>query len=131
MEERSFTMSKIRSKNTKPEVLLRSALFKQGFRYRLHSKKLPGKPDIVLAKYKTVIFVHGCFWHLHKECRDGRMPKSNLEYWVPKLNNNVERDAAHQSALSELGWKVIVVWECEILKDLKQVVSTLKMFIKN
>jgi DNA mismatch endonuclease (patch repair protein) len=111
-------MSRIRSKDTKPELILRSALFHIGFRYRLHDKKLPGKPDLVFKKFKTVIFVHGCFWHLHENCRDGRLPKSKLDYWEPKLKKNVERDIIHEENLKSLGWKVVVVWECEILKNL-------------
>lgn len=123
-------MSRIRSKNTKPEMALRTALFKAGYRYRLHAKHLPGKPDLVLPKYKTVIFVHGCFWHLHENCRDGRLPKSKLEYWEPKLNRNVERDNIHQNALLSLGWKVIVVWECEIKKNLELVVNSINSILR-
>ena len=129
-EKRSYTMSRIRSKNTKPEMALRTALFKAGYRYRLHAKHLPGKPDLVLPKYKTVIFVHGCFWHLHENCRDGRLPKSKLEYWEPKLNRNVERDNIHQNALLSLGWKVIVVWECEIKKNLELVVNSINSILR-
>jgi DNA mismatch endonuclease (patch repair protein) len=122
-------MSRIRSKNTKPEMLLRSALFRAGFRYRLHLKTLPGKPDLVFARFKTVIFVHGCFWHLHKNCRDGRLPKSNLEYWQQKLINNVERDMVNYSHLNELGWKIITVWECEIQKDLDSIIKKIKSIL--
>jgi len=119
-------MSRIRSKNTKPEMILRSALFRRGFRYRLHDKKLAGKPDLVFRKYKTVIFVHGCFWHLHKNCRDGRLPKSKLEYWKPKLTKNVERDVLHSVELKGQGWTVLTIWECEILKRLDAIVSMIE-----
>jgi DNA mismatch endonuclease, patch repair protein len=117
-EKRSYVMSKIRSKNTKPELQLRSALHRLGFRFRLYKKDLPGKPDIVLPKYKMVIFVHGCFWHLHPGCREGRIPNSNSEFWRNKLLKNVERDLKHQHTCEKLGWKVLVIWECEIQKQL-------------
>jgi DNA mismatch endonuclease, patch repair protein len=129
-ERRSYTMSRIRSKNTKPEKILRSALFKEGLRYRLHSKHLPGKPDIVFPRHKVAVFVHGCFWHLHKGCRDGRLPKSRLEYWMPKLNRNVERDFSNQNALASQGWNVITVWECEIHKHLAEAISRVKSSLK-
>lgn len=109
-------MSKIRSKNTKPEVLLRSILFRKGFRFRVHYLKLPGKPDIVLPKYKTVIFVHGCFWHYHEDCNEGRIPNTNTSFWETKLSKNVERDLRHQNEILNLGWQVIVVWECQLIK---------------
>lgn len=115
-KKRSEVMSKIRGKNTKPEMLLRSQLFRQGFRFRVHQKNLPGKPDIILPKYKTVIFVHGCFWHYHKDCREGRIPSTNSIFWKEKLEKNVEKDKSNIKALKKLGWKVIVVWECEIEK---------------
>ena len=123
-------MSRIRSKNTKPELMLRSALFKAGFRYRLHSMTLPGKPDLVFPKFKTVIFIHGCFWHLHENCRDGRLPKSKLEYWEPKLKKNVERDIIHKQSLLDAGWIVITVWECEINKGLEDIITRLKNLLK-
>lgn len=107
-------MSKIRSKDTKPERVLRSALHRMGFRFRIHKKDLPGKPDIVLPKYRTVIFVHGCFWHYHKDCREGRIPSSNSAFWKEKLEKNVTKDRRHQLALEAQGWHVIVVWECEL-----------------
>ncbi|MDY0240119.1 MAG: DNA mismatch endonuclease Vsr [Bacteroidales bacterium] len=109
-------MSKIRSKNTKPEIILRSALHRLGYRFRVHKKDLPGKPDIVLPKYGTVIFVHGCFWHYHEDCREGRIPDTNSKFWKEKLFKNVEKDKSHQKNCRELGWKVIVVWECEVEK---------------
>ncbi len=107
-------MSKIRSKDTKPERVVRSALHKLGFRFRIHKKDLPGKPDIVLSKYQTVIFVHGCFWHYHQDCREGRIPSTNSHFWKEKLEKNVAKDQRHQLALKALGWRVIVVWECEL-----------------
>jgi len=107
-------MSKIRAKNTKPELALRSELFRQGFRFRLHRKDLPGKPDIVLPKYRTAIFVNGCFWHFHKDCREGRIPSTNSKFWKQKLQRNIMKDQANINALKRANWKVIVIWECEI-----------------
>ncbi len=111
---RSYNMSQIKGKNTKPEVLVRKFLFAQGFRFRLHDKKLPGKPDIVLPKYKTVIFVNGCFWHGHQECKYFVLPKTNTEFWNAKITGNVKKDILNQVKLVEMGWRVIVVWECEL-----------------
>jgi DNA mismatch endonuclease (patch repair protein) len=111
---RSYTMSRIRSKDTKPEMIVRRFLYHHGFRYKLHVKELPGKPDIVLQKYKTVIFVHGCFWHSHSECRHRRFPKTNIEYWKPKLEKNVARDTISYIELYRMGYQVIVVYECEL-----------------
>lgn len=109
-------MSNISAKNTKPEIILRKALFRKGYRYRINCKKLPGKPDIVLPKYKTVIFVNGCFWHSHKDCKDAHLPKTNIEFWRNKINSNVERDNKNIQQLQDAGWNVIVVWECELKK---------------
>jgi DNA mismatch endonuclease (patch repair protein) len=125
-EKRSEVMSKIRGTNTKPELLLRSELFREGFRFRIHQKNLPGKPDIVLAKYKTAIFVHGCFWHFHKDCRDGRIPSSNSKFWKEKLHRNITRDAKNVKELEDLGWTVLVIWECQLYSNLKSVVKRLK-----
>lgn len=111
--QRSERMSRIRSGDTKPERALRSALHASGFRFRLHKKGLPGKPDLVFAKYKAVIFVHGCFWHAHT-CQKGRIPEGNRAFWLAKLSNNVERDARNTRCLKDLGWRVMVVWECEL-----------------
>lgn len=122
-EKRALVMSRIRGKDTKPEMLLRSELFKKGLRYRVHVKKLSGKPDIVFTKYKLVIFVHGCFWHLHPSCREGRLPKTKLDYWAPKLLRNVERDTAHVQELTKAGWTVLTFWECEIESSLKNAVK--------
>jgi DNA mismatch endonuclease (patch repair protein) len=107
-------MSRIKGKNTKPEEIVRKYLFSKGFRYRKNDKRLPGTPDIVLPKYKTVIFVNGCFWHGHKDCRYFVVPKTNTDFWLKKINTNLERDKRKQEALKELGWNVIVVWECEL-----------------
>ena len=115
-KKRSEVMSKIRSKNTKPELLLRSMLHKNGLRYRIHRKDLPGKPDIVFSKYKLIIFIHGCFWHFHKDCPEGRIPNTNTKFWKEKLQKNVEKDERYQKILQKSGWNVLVVWECEIEK---------------
>ena len=106
-------MSLIRSANTAPEIIVRKLLYSLGCRFRLHKKDLPGKPDIVLKKYKTVIFVHGCFWHQHKRCKRSNIPKSNTSYWKPKLSNNIKRDIQHKTDLRKLGWRTITIWECE------------------
>jgi len=124
--KRSEVMSKIRSKDTKPELVFRKALFNKGFRYRMHVKDLPGKPDIVLPKYKTVIFVHGCFWHYHENCSEGRIPDTNSKFWRDKLIKNVERDKKNQKGLEQKGWNVIVVWECEIEKKLKETLENVE-----
>ena len=113
-------MSRIRSKDTKPEMLVRKFLHKSGFRYRLHVKDLPGKPDIVLPKYKTVIFVHGCFWHGHEGCKYYVVPKTKTEWWVDKINRNKTIDAQSISSLQSTGWKVLEIWECELKKGLFQ-----------
>ena len=114
-EVRSRNMSHIRSTNSKPEEIVRKYLFSKGYRYRKNVKHLPGKPDIVLPKYKTVIFVNGCFWHKH-DCPRFVWPSSNTEYWIPKITRNVERDNANHAELQSLGWNVIVIWECELKK---------------
>lgn len=116
-ETRSYNMSRIRSKNTKPEEVVRRYLFSQGFRYRKHDTRLPGKPDIVLPKYKTVIFVNGCFWHAHEGCRFFVWPKNNAEFWKKKIESNVQRDNRNYRLLVQQGWNVIVVWECELNKE--------------
>ena len=128
-KKRSEIMSKIRSKNTRPEKFLRSALHNRGYRFRIHKKGLPGNPDIVLSKHKTIIFVNGCFWHHHEECKSGRIPKTNKKYWKEKLSNNIERDKHNQKACEDLGWKVIVVWECEIKKELPKTIEKIKSIL--
>lgn len=115
--QRHTCMSHIRSCNTKPEVKLRKELFGLGYRYRINKKCLPGSPDIVLTKYHTCIFVNGCFWHGHKGCRYATRPKSNVEFWSNKIENNHERDLKDYTFLESLGWRVIVVWECELKKN--------------
>lgn len=115
-DKRSWNMSRIKSTNTKPELIVRSMLHKLGYRFRLKSKILPGKPDIILPKYKSVIFVHGCFWHRHKNCKYAYNPKSNKKFWDTKFQNNVKRDTFVKKAIKELGWKVIVIWECQLSK---------------
>ncbi len=112
--ERSMRMSRIRSRDTLPELALRKALFALGFRYRLDDRKLPGRPDIVLPRYKTAIFVHGCFWHRHEGCKIATTPKSNTAFWVDKFRRNVERDARVAGELEAAGWRVFVAWECEL-----------------
>jgi len=124
-QKRSEVMSKIRDKNTKPEILLRSALFRLGFRFRIHKKDLPGKPDIVLPKYKTAIFVHGCFWHYHKDCREGRIPDTNSKFWKEKLEKNIKKDNDYILKLEEMDWRVIVAWECEIEKNMARLLDTI------
>lgn len=113
-------MSRIRSKNTKPEILVRKFLFAHGFRYRINVKTLPGTPDIVLKKYKTVIFVNGCFWHGHEGCRYAHLPKSNLEYWETKINRNKERDLQERIQLRRMGWHVIQFWECQLKPKVRE-----------
>ena len=113
-------MSHIRGTNTKPEIIVRKFLFSKGFRYSLNSKKLPGKPDIVLRKYKTVIFVNGCFWHGHDGCSLFVVPKSNTQFWLDKINYNKERDSKNHELLKQLGWKVIVVWQCELKSAIRE-----------
>ena len=111
---RSYNMSRIRNKDTKPEILVRKFLFANGFRYRLNDKKLPGKPDIVLPKYKTVIFVNGCFWHGHENCKYFKLPATRTEWWKEKIEGNIKNDITKHALLREAGYKVIVVWECEV-----------------
>lgn len=113
-EQRSRNMAAIKGKDTKPEMIVRKYLFSRGLRFRVQVRKLPGKPDIVLPKYKTAIFVNGCFWHGHEGCKYFRLPKSNVEFWKEKIERNLERDKESMQALFDLGWKVIRVWECEL-----------------
>ena len=115
-EVRSYNMSCIKGKGTKPEEMVRKYLFSQGFRYRKNDKKLPGTPDVVLPKYKTVIFVNGCFWHGHEGCKYFVWPKNNAEFWKAKILQNIERDKRDFERLENAGWKVIVVWECQLKK---------------
>lgn len=116
-EARSFNMSRIRGTNTQPEVKVRQYLFSKGFRYRKNDKRLPGTPDIVLPKYHTVVFVNGCYWHRHANCKYATTPSSNAEFWITKFSKNVENDKKNSIALTSMGWAVLTVWECEIKKD--------------
>ena len=116
-EQRSYNMSRIHSKNTKPEELVRKFLFSQGFRYRKNDAKLPGKPDIVLPKYKAVIFVNGCFWHGHEGCRYFVWPKNNAVFWKEKITGNIQRDKHNHQLLANQGWRVIEIWECQLMKS--------------
>lgn len=113
-EQRSRNMAAIKGKDTKPEMIVRKYLFSRGLRFRVQVRKLPGNPDIVLPKYKTVIFVNGCFWHGHEGCKYFRLPKSNVEFWKEKIERNIKRDKESTQALFDLGWKVVRVWECEL-----------------
>lgn len=131
-EQRSRNMSAIRSKNTKPEETVRKYLFSQGFRYRKNDSRLPGKPDIVLPKYKTVIFVNGCFWHAHEGCRYFVWPKNNEFFWRNKIEGNVTRDNVNYEKLKQLGWRTLIVWECELKKANKQqTLENLVLSIRN
>ena len=128
-EKRSRNMSAIKSKNTKPEIAVRKLLHSLGYRFRLHSKDLPGSPDIVLPKYNTVIFVHGCFWHRHKNCKYASTPKTRKEFWEKKFKSNVKRDLEIQEKIKNIGWKSVVIWECEInelIKDSSMIINKLK-----
>lgn len=121
-------MRGVRQKNTKPELRVRSLLHAMGYRFRLHRRDLPGQPDIVLPRHQAIVMVHGCFWHQHAGCPYTNVPRSRTDYWLPKLTRTVARDAAAQSALGELGWRVLVVWECETL-DLAILRNRLSRFL--
>ncbi len=127
-EIRSYNMSKIRGRDTKPEEAVRKYLFAQGFRYRKNVRTLPGSPDIVLPKYKTCIFVNGCFWHKHEGCKYFVWPKSNADFWKAKIESNIERDRTNNDLLQQCGWNVIVVWECELKK--KSIEQTMQKIIQ-
>lgn len=125
-EVRSYNMSKIKGKDTKPEILVRKFLFGKGLRYKLHDKKLPGKPDLVFPKYKKIIFIHGCFWHGHESCKYFVIPKTRTEWWLNKINRNKEKDMESIQKLKNEGWKVYVVWECDLKNSKKEeILSTL------
>lgn len=121
-------MAAIKGKDTKPEIIVRKFLFAHGFRYRLHDKRLPGKPDIVLPKYKTVIFIHGCFWHRHQNCKYFVVPKTRTEWWLNKINGNVANDKKIRSSLRKDGWKIITIWECELKP--RKITTTLQKLIQ-
>ena len=129
-EKRSEVMSRIRSVDTTPERAVRSMLHKSGYRFRLHRRDLPGKPDVVLPKFRAVVFIHGCFWHQHADCNEGRIPNTRPEYWVEKLQRTVQRDQEHQKKLQEAGWGVLVLWECEIEKRPDEVRVKIERFLK-
>ena len=120
-------MSRIRAKNTKPEVFVRSMLHRMGYRFRIHLKGLPGKPDIVLPKYHTAIFVHGCFWHGHEGCKDFAPPKTRTEWWLNKINGNKKKDTENIAQLDRQGWQVIIIWECELTPDERE--NTIKSLV--
>lgn len=119
-EQRHKCMAAIRSKNTRPEVLVRKFLFSRGFRYRLNHPRLPGHPDVVLRKYRTVIFVNGCFWHGHEGCKYFRLPRTNVEFWASKIERNQKRDKEEQVRLAEMGWHCITIWECQLKPSVRE-----------
>ena len=129
-EKRSWNMSRIKGRDTAPERKLRSGLHRLGFRYRIHDDKLPGKPDIVLRKYRTVIFVHGCFWHRHDGCKHAAIPKSNQDFWLKKFRDTLDRDKRNIEAIKNLNWRVIIVWECEINSDPYQVTRSVAFHLQ-
>lgn len=129
-ERRSRIMSRIAGSNTRPEIVVRKLLHGMGYRFRLHDKKLPGKPDIVLPRHRKVIFVHGCFWHGHLGCRRSKLPSSNVEFWGRKIAGNIERDKKNLETLAVLGWKVLIVWSCQMGK-VEPLKEKLKGFMEN
>lgn len=128
-EVRSFNMGRIKGKDTKPEMLVRSFLFNKGFRYRLHDKKLPGKPDMVFPKYRTVVFINGCFWHGHKGCKYFKLPQTRTRWWADKIKKNQDRDVVNITALRNSDWRVITIWECLVKNDKKE--KTLEKLVKD
>jgi DNA mismatch endonuclease (patch repair protein) len=120
---RSYNMSRIRSKDTKPEMIVRKYLHSKGFRFRLHRKDLPGRPDIVFPKYKTVVFIHGCFWHGHQNCTYFKIPKTNADWWLQKINRNIENDKKAKQHLKKEGWNVIDIWECDLKNNSKKILA--------
>ncbi|MCC6345678.1 MAG: DNA mismatch endonuclease Vsr [Nitrospirales bacterium] len=128
--KRRQIMSSIRGKNTEPELSVRRLVHAMGYRYRLHSKMLPGRPDMVFTRRKKVIFVHGCFWHMHPKCPKGRPPKSNLDYWLPKLKENRRRDLRNQKELRRRGWQALIVWQCE-LKNIGKLADKIALFLES
>ncbi len=128
-EQRHYTMSRIRGKDTKPEILVRKYLFSEGFRFRKNDKRYPGHPDIVLPKYRTMIFVNGCFWHGHENCKYYTIPKTNTDFWVAKVRRNQERDRSDNEALAAMGWRVLTIWECQL--DRNRIEITLKNLVED
>lgn len=128
-EQRSWNMSRIRGTDTKPEVLLRSLLHGAGYRFRLHDTKLPGRPDIILKKYRAVIFVHGCYWHRHLNCPNATTPSTRTKFWQTKFDDTVKRDKRKAAELTDHGWRVITVWECELEKDPQRVLDDIRYML--
>jgi len=128
-DKRSQIMSRVSGKNTKPELIVRSMLHSMGYRFRLHRNDLPGKPDITLPKHKKIIFVHGCFWHGHKDCKRAKQPATNKNFWHEKLAKNVERDLLNMKYIIALGWDILVIWTCEV-KDMNQLKNKLRTFLE-
>ncbi len=128
--QRSAVMAKVHSRDTKPEILVRSLIHRMGFRFRLHNKRLPGNPDIVLPRHKKIVFVHGCFWHQHEGCPHAARPASNVDYWNKKLDGNLRRDKINLEKLEAMGWRVLVIWECET-RNREQLLGTLRQFLVN
>lgn len=126
--ERSERMARVRGKNTHPELVVRKLAFSLGYRYRLHARDLPGNPDMVFRNRRKVIFIHGCFWHRHAACALARLPKSRLDFWVPKLEGNKKRDKRNKRALARDGWKVLTIWECQ-LGDVGRLEATIRRFL--
>ena len=130
-QKRSQIMSNISGKHTKPELIIRKALFAEGYRFRLHRKDLPGKPDIVFPIRKKVIFINGCFWHGHS-CKKATLPVTNKDFWTNKINKNIERDKKNTKRLTEMGWKYLIIWQCQIKKtNLKTNIDSIKRFLEN
>ncbi len=129
-KQRSRVMSKVRGADTKPEWILRCGLHRLGYRYRLRNKDLPGRPDLVFPKYRAVVFVHGCYWHRHPGCKDASTPKSNLAFWTKKFTENVERDRRTEQALTALGWRVLVVWECDLIRNTVEIIQNVASWLR-
>jgi DNA mismatch endonuclease (patch repair protein) len=129
-EERSERMSRIRGRDTKPEMIVRNVVHRMGYRYRLHVSNLPGKPDLVLPRHGKIIFVHGCFWHRHPRCSLARIPKTRKEFWIPKLEGNRRRDLQTNRRLSKQGWSVLIIWECEIM-EFDKLEAKLRSFLED
>lgn len=127
-KERSEIMARVRAKNTRPELWVRKLVFALGYRYRLHDRRLPGCPDLVFGPRKKIIFVHGCFWHRHARCALARLPKSRLDFWLPKLEGNKSRDQRNRRALARRGWKVLTIWECQ-LRDAERLNDKIRRFL--
>lgn len=127
-EKRSWIMSRVKGRDTKPEILVRSLVHRMGYRFRIHRRDMPGNPDVVLPRHRKVIFVHGCFWHGHKRCSRSKRPSSNKRFWTDKLNKNIQRDKRFRKELRKMGWKILVVWECKT-KNLQKLLLTLEDFL--